>query len=206
MQTNYVDRLDPALLRPGRIDTKVEYHPATREQASALFLRFFARPGTSTGTSAMNSGSEKAAPLSRSKLSELTDLAAAFASHVPPRTFSTAELQGFLLLCKNQPELARKNIKGWVEGELMQRKEKEHKEEERKKKEKEKRGAGGGGIPDTMAARLAAMYGFPPTPTTPTPAYADSQKQAGVVVVSGDAADEEESESSTASAEVVGSE
>ena len=197
MQTNYVDRLDPALLRPGRIDTKVEYYPATREQAFALFLRFFARPGTSTG-------SEKAVPLS---LSEVKDLAAAFASHIPPRTFSTAELQGFLLLCKNQPELARKNITAWVEAELMQRKEKEQREWERKK-EKEKRGAmGGGGMQDAMAARLAVMYGLPsvpPTPTTPTPAYADSQKQAGVVVVSGDVV-EEEIESSTTSTEVVSS-
>ena len=89
----------------------------------------------------------------------------------------------------------------------MQRKEKEQRERERKEEKEKREVVGSGGMQDAMAARLAAMYGLPgdvpPTPTTPTPAYADSQKQAGVVVVSGDAA-EEESKSSTMSA-VVGS-
>jgi chaperone BCS1 len=39
--TNHVTRLDPALIRPGRIDRQIEISLATREQARRLFLRFF---------------------------------------------------------------------------------------------------------------------------------------------------------------------
>jgi chaperone BCS1 len=39
--TNHIARLDPALIRPGRIDRKLYIGTADREQAKKLFLRFF---------------------------------------------------------------------------------------------------------------------------------------------------------------------
>jgi chaperone BCS1 len=41
MTTNYVERLDDALIRPGRVDIKVEIAAPTIDQKKRLFLRFF---------------------------------------------------------------------------------------------------------------------------------------------------------------------
>ena len=41
MTTNHVDKLDPALIRPGRCDVRLQYGVATRDQASRLYARFF---------------------------------------------------------------------------------------------------------------------------------------------------------------------
>jgi len=41
MTTNHIDRLDPALIRPGRADRKFEFNHADPDMAERLFLRFF---------------------------------------------------------------------------------------------------------------------------------------------------------------------
>lgn len=41
LTTNHVERLDPALIRPGRVDLKVRFTTATKGQAAALFQHFY---------------------------------------------------------------------------------------------------------------------------------------------------------------------
>lgn len=41
LTTNHLDRLDRALIRPGRVDQVIELGNATREQLRTIFLRFF---------------------------------------------------------------------------------------------------------------------------------------------------------------------
>ena len=77
MTTNHIERLDPALIRPGRCDVKVMVCNASREQMVSMFLRFF--PGRE-------------------------DEARRFAGRLPPGELSMAQIQGHLLEHKGSPE------------------------------------------------------------------------------------------------------
>ncbi len=69
MTTNYVERLDEALIRPGRVDFAAYVGNATRAQAAAMFARYF----------------------------PCTTRAAEFAETVPPDAVKMAAIQGHLL-------------------------------------------------------------------------------------------------------------
>jgi chaperone BCS1 len=141
--------LDPALLRPGRIDRKIQYYLATKAQAEALFIKFYPASHTtlntelSTSSSDPNVVSEKPPVVMNisERQSTLVELAKEFASHVPEHEFSTAELQGYLLMCRKSLERAVSGISEWVEVERKDRKERKENEEERKRRSKEKKEA-----------------------------------------------------------------
>ncbi|QRV95255.1 AAA family ATPase [Ceratobasidium sp. AG-Ba] len=97
--TNHPEHLDPALIRPGRMDVKIEYSHATQWQAEQLFRLFY--PVESSG--------EKL-PVERA--------ARAFAQSIPESRLSVAQLQGFLMRFKGHPEDAARDAKGWVQAEL----------------------------------------------------------------------------------------
>eukprot|EP01006_Ploeotia_vitrea_P066172 TRINITY_DN94458_c0_g1_i1.p1 TRINITY_DN94458_c0_g1~~TRINITY_DN94458_c0_g1_i1.p1 ORF type:complete len:891 (+),score=90.03 TRINITY_DN94458_c0_g1_i1:111-2783(+) len=83
MTTNHIEKLDAALIRPGRCDVKVELRKASRVQMQRLFLRFF--PGKDAQ-------------------------AQEFASRLPEFEISMAQLQGHMLESKYSPEAALSNV------------------------------------------------------------------------------------------------
>ncbi|KAF8877083.1 P-loop containing nucleoside triphosphate hydrolase protein [Gymnopilus junonius] len=108
---------------------KIQYKLATREQAVALFLRFYPVSFTTLQFEILEDG-EKSVHLTPSKKQAILE-----------HEFSTAELQGFLLSCKQNPGRAVEEIAKWVENEKNEKVAREKREEERKARLKEKKEA-----------------------------------------------------------------
>jgi chaperone BCS1 len=83
MTTNHLDRLDPALIRPGRADVKLAFGNATADQARRLFERFCPAH---------------------------TDLAGQFSDRVGECGYSMATLQAYLMLHRRKPERALQRL------------------------------------------------------------------------------------------------
>jgi mitochondrial chaperone BCS1 len=93
LTTNYVDRLDGALVRPGRVDMTVRLGDATRHQVERLWDRFYGD----------SDGSEKLKQLFCERLHQLGLLKPETHTTVK-QSVSTAALQGIFLYNKNNME------------------------------------------------------------------------------------------------------
>ncbi|KAF9920952.1 hypothetical protein FBU30_009064 [Linnemannia zychae] len=67
MTTNHLERLDEALIRPGRVDVRAKFGKATQSQAEELFIKFFPQPVEKDAIDILSSSS--AASTSSSKTS-----------------------------------------------------------------------------------------------------------------------------------------
>ncbi|NXA83437.1 BCS1 protein, partial [Thryothorus ludovicianus] len=87
MTTNYVDRLDPALVRPGRVDLKQYVGHCSHWQLACMFQRFY----------------PEQPPAAAQRFAEQ---ALAVSKHI-----SAAQVQGHFMLYKTDPEGATSNIR-----------------------------------------------------------------------------------------------
>jgi chaperone BCS1 len=139
MTTNHPNKLDPALIRPGRIDLQIKFTLATRSQCSDIFTRMYSNSDPSLTSplpdpiSPANDTTKnpKSVPphkhsdgdfldLIRQKASteevepeKLKAMAEQFAEQIPEDTFSPAEIQGFLLNKKKEPSRAVNEVAEW---------------------------------------------------------------------------------------------
>jgi chaperone BCS1 len=119
MTTNHHEHLDPALIRPGRVDYKLEFGLASRELCAAMFRNIF-QPHTSE-TEVVASVAEKSMLQYAQSAHDLQELANEFAEKIPPRTFSPAEVQGYLLRYRESPQDAVAGIESWIESSLAEK-------------------------------------------------------------------------------------
>ncbi|KIJ55118.1 hypothetical protein M422DRAFT_151461 [Sphaerobolus stellatus SS14] len=166
--TNHIERLDPALSRPGRMDVWVNFTNATKWQAKGIFKCFFpykaaeeATPDAEADATPAEKGKSKEGkkedtavknmPMPRRTTSfnipmlsevELDSLAERFGEAIPEDELSVAALQGYLLKNKTRPRECVDEVLDWIKQERETRaklkKEKEEKEAREKKEAEEK--------------------------------------------------------------------
>jgi chaperone BCS1 len=114
MTTNHPEKLDPALLRPGRVDLSIEFGYADKPVVQELFSSIYScLEGEGPRPSGADGAVDKKEASGRDNESVLA-LAREFASRVPAGALTAAEIQGYLLNHKGKPEDALEGAPEWV--------------------------------------------------------------------------------------------
>ncbi|KZT21011.1 P-loop containing nucleoside triphosphate hydrolase protein [Neolentinus lepideus HHB14362 ss-1] len=131
--TNHIERLDPALSRPGRMDVWVNFKHATKFQAEGIFKCFFpfkkstpatplsqapslpppAVPEDVSQTNLPGSKRQAAHAVPLLTEEEISELAKRFADAIPEDELSVAALQGYLLKNKTRPTECVDEVAKW---------------------------------------------------------------------------------------------
>ncbi|KAJ0415443.1 BCS1 N terminal-domain-containing protein [Aspergillus carlsbadensis] len=131
MTTNHLELLDPALVRPGRVDYKILFKLADRDLTQKMFCNFF----SDAPTDQRGLQDEKGLGGDDPKLQALSD---AFADKIPENSFSPADIQGYLLQNSSAPEVAIAGAAEWVVKRLEEIRIQAEEEAKAKKAAKEK--------------------------------------------------------------------
>ncbi|OPB35999.1 hypothetical protein A0O28_0111650 [Trichoderma guizhouense] len=154
MTTNHIEKLDKALIRPGRVDMIVPFSLADKTMTESIFRAIYApfESEISSNELALGSKSGTSTPKrvepdeeakqrwarQHAEISERIEvLSLQFATKIPEFEFSPAEIQGLLLKYKRSPEDAIEAADAWVIQTRKDKKEKELQEAEKRRKEQE---------------------------------------------------------------------
>jgi chaperone BCS1 len=138
MTTNHPEKLDPALIRAGRVDMQISFSCATASQIKSLFLRMYAGDSIPTVTSRTllvrtdavketertTVFADAETPLTKD---ELEKLSSRFAAELPEGKFAPSDVQGYLLLYRKKPREAVDKVSVWRDAKLIEMTEKEKK-------------------------------------------------------------------------------
>jgi hypothetical protein len=108
MTTNYKDRLDPALIRPGRIDYQLYFEEATCDQIRLLFINFY------RAIILLNAGIDvnDVIPVDESSekyqmaMKEVEKLASEFSNQIPDKVYTMSQIQGVFMMYRQDPQQA----------------------------------------------------------------------------------------------------
>lgn len=111
MTTNNPEVLDSALIRPGRVDMRINFALPTRVEIEQLFLSMYSSPSSRQDDSSAGApGSHEDEKAGGEQ--PLEDMARQYAAALPEGQFSIAAIQGFLLKHKRKPLLAVRDAEG----------------------------------------------------------------------------------------------